>query len=129
MPGIFSVDASGKGQGAILNQDGSVNSSARAASKGSTVMIFGTGFGQTDPAGADGQITSGAAFPVTKSPVAVTIDGVPAQVSYSGAAPNLVAGTAQINAVVPGGVNSGNVQVVVYGGNVASTSGLTMAVR
>ena len=55
-PGIFTLTASGRGQGAILNQDYSVNSAGNRAPKGSVVMIFGTGEGQTNPAGVDGLI-------------------------------------------------------------------------
>ena len=48
-PGIFTANGSGTGQGAILNEDGTVNSAANPARKGSVVVIFATGEGQTNP--------------------------------------------------------------------------------
>lgn len=56
-PGIFTIDASGAGQGAILNQNFSVNAPSNPAARGSTVMIYATGEGQTNPGGVDGLIT------------------------------------------------------------------------
>ncbi|HUJ23075.1 MAG TPA: glycoside hydrolase family 44 protein, partial [Bryobacteraceae bacterium] len=55
-PGIFTNDASGTGQGAILNQDGSRNSAANPAARGSVISIYMTGEGQTDPPGFDGKV-------------------------------------------------------------------------
>ena len=55
MPGIFTNDASGAGQAAIINvPDGSRNSAAHPATRGSKVSIYATGEGQTTPAGAVG---------------------------------------------------------------------------
>ena len=46
VPGVFSRDASGGGQGAILNPDGAtLNSPANPAAKGSVVALFVTGEG------------------------------------------------------------------------------------
>ena len=58
-PGIFTVDASGVGPGAILNQDSTVNSPSNPANRGSAVALFATGAGQTDPPGVDGQVAGG----------------------------------------------------------------------
>ena len=44
-PALFTTDSSGKGQGAILNQDGSANGPTNPAAKGSIVVLFGTGEG------------------------------------------------------------------------------------
>src|SRR5262245_56358440 len=55
-PGIFTIDASGLGQGAIVNQDGTVNSATNPAVPGSFVSVYATGEGQTDPAGVDGKL-------------------------------------------------------------------------
>ena len=40
-PGIFSVDASGQGQGAILNEDGTLNSASNPARRGAVISIYG----------------------------------------------------------------------------------------
>ena len=49
VPGIFVLNAAG--QGAIINQDGTVNSAKNGAAIGSVVSIYATGQGQTNPAG------------------------------------------------------------------------------
>ena len=58
-PAIFTVDASGVGPGAILNQDSTVNSPSNPANRGSAVALFATGAGQTNPPGVDGQVAGG----------------------------------------------------------------------
>ena len=75
-PSLFSMDYSGVGQGAILNQDLSVNSSANPAAAGSIVVLYATGEGQTIPAGVDGLLAHGPVYPkpgaagtVTPSPL------------------------------------------------------------
>jgi hypothetical protein len=61
VPGIFTADASGIGPGAIANQDYSLNSPANPADRGSTVVLYLTGGGQTIPGGTDGKITTASA--------------------------------------------------------------------
>ena len=127
-PALFSANASGKGNGAILNQDGSYNSSAAPAAKGSVVVLFGTGEGQTDPPGVDGKPAAGV-FPKPVLTVSVRIGGVAAEILYSGAAPGLVAGVLQVNARIPEEVASGDVPVVLTVGSASSQPDLTVAVR
>ncbi|MBV9768270.1 MAG: hypothetical protein JOZ32_01755, partial [Bryobacterales bacterium] len=63
-------------------------------------------------------------------PVSVEIGGLPAVVSYAGAAPLEVAGLLQVNATVPAGVPTGtSVPVVIKVGAVSSQSGVTIAIR
>jgi hypothetical protein len=50
-PGIFTVDASGSGQAAVINQDGTVNGPLNPAAPGSIIAIYATGEGQTTPSG------------------------------------------------------------------------------
>jgi uncharacterized protein (TIGR03437 family) len=127
-PALFSANSSGKGNGAILNQDTSVNSPSNPAAKGSIVVLYGTGEGQTNPRGVDGRIAS-SVFPKPLGSVSVTIGGIAAQVLYAGAAPGLVAGVFQINATLPPGVPSGAVSVVVTVGTASSQPGLTLSVQ
>lgn len=127
-PALFTAPAGGSGQGAILNQDYSVNSFSNPASAGSTVMIYGTGFGALTPAAADGQVAAAAASTVL--PVTATIAGMTAQVTYAGAAPGLIAGVMQINVQVPPGVSpdpAAPVSIVV--GGVAVAAGVTIAIQ
>ena len=92
VPGIFTADSSGHGQGAIGNQDGTVNSSSNPAPAGSIVFVYGTGEGQTNPSGADGKPdVSPAPTPVAQPGMTATIGGMNAQVLYAGGVPGLVA--------------------------------------
>jgi uncharacterized protein (TIGR03437 family) len=128
-PGIFTSDASGKGQAAILNQDGSLNGGSNPAPIGSYISVYATGEGQTSPAGADGR--PGDQTPrLPMQTVTATIGGVDAPVQYAGGAFGLTAGVLQVNLQVPAGVTPGSAVPVVLniGGN-ASAAGVTMAVR
>ncbi|MBM3956698.1 MAG: SBBP repeat-containing protein [Gemmatimonadetes bacterium] len=131
-PGLFTASSTGSGQGAILNEDGTVNSPANPAARGSVVVLFGTGEGQTDPPGADGK-PAAPPLPRPRLPVSVTIGGaaVPAgNVLYAGAAPGLVAGVLQVNVRIPATAPSGNaVPVTVTVGTATSQVGVTLAVR
>jgi uncharacterized protein (TIGR03437 family) len=131
-PALFALNGSGGGQGAILNQDGSVNSQSNPASRGSVVVLYATGGGLTDPASVDGLLTSQAEsqYPAPTLPVTVSIDGQPAQVLYAGAAPGLVAGVMQINVVVPANASPALLdQVVVSVGTYSSPTAVTVAVQ
>jgi uncharacterized protein (TIGR03437 family) len=129
-PGLFSFPPTGSGAGAILNQDQTVNTAANPAVKGTIISLFAGGGGQTTPQGIDGQITSATLLPQLMMPVSVTIGGVPAtDISYLGAAPNLVAGALQVNLRIPTSVASGDQPVVLRIGNAISQSGLTVSVR
>jgi uncharacterized protein (TIGR03437 family) len=130
-PGIFSTSQGGSGQGAILNQNYSVNSTSNPAAKGSVVQIFGTGEGQLVPAVSTGSFTTLAGpYPAPVAKVTLTIGGVPAQVTYAGEAPGLVSGVIQVNAVVPASVGSGPQQVVLtIGNNTNSQQTITVVVQ
>jgi len=130
-PGIFSLDATGLGQGAVLNQDYSFNGPANPAPKGSVVMVYATGGGQLTPPVADGSIGPGVPpFPMAVLPVSATIGGRPAQVFYAGAAPNYVSGVFQVNVLIPNDAPSGAaVPIVITVGSASSQAGLTLAVR
>jgi uncharacterized protein (TIGR03437 family) len=129
VPGIFTISASGSGQGAILNQNGTVNGPNNPAPVGSYVFVFATGEGQTNPAGMDGSL-DGFPAPNPILPVTATIGGVDATVQYVGGAPSLVAGVLQVNLKVPQGVKSGgSVPIVINIGGVASQANVTLAVQ
>ena len=133
-PAVFSLDFTGQGNGAILNQDNSLNGRSRPAPRGSVVQIFLTGGGVTDPAGTDGWLTTtiGGLLPLlVTQPVTVTIGGVISpQINYSGGAPGAVAGLTQINAMVPDSVTPGSALPLVVGiGTWQSQSGITIAVN
>ncbi len=127
-PGLFTLDGSGKGQGAILNADSSVNGSSHPAPAGSVIVLFGTGGGQTIPPSVDGGINPLNAEGKLALPVTVTIGGQDAQVAYAGPAPGLVAGIMQINATIPSGTPSGATPVIVKVGT-ATSAPVTVAVQ
>jgi uncharacterized protein (TIGR03437 family) len=127
-PGIFMLNLAG--QGAIINQDNTVNSSSNGALVGSTISIYATGQGQTNPPGVDGAISQDASPQPPPLAVTVQIGGLPAQVSYAGAAPGAPAGFMQVNAVIPDGVPKGSsVPVVMTVGTAASQSNATVAIH
>jgi uncharacterized protein (TIGR03437 family) len=131
-PGIFTVDTSGSGQGAIFNQDGTtINGPGSPAPRGSTVSIFGTGDGQTLPAGADGIIIgSPSDLRYTLLPVTASIGGQNAEVIYSGSVGGQVAGMFQANIRIPQSVVPGDsVPVTLWIGTSNTQPGVTMAVQ
>jgi uncharacterized protein (TIGR03437 family) len=130
-PGIFTLDSSGTGAGAILNQDSTINAPANRAARGSVVAIYLTGGGATDPVSVDAAITPAVLpLPLLTQPVSVLMGGSVAEVKYSGAAPGGIAGFTQINVVVPNGAIPGaTVSVVIGIGAWVSQPGVTLAVK
>jgi len=128
-PALFSLDASGSGPGAILNQDSTLNSASKPAAKGSVIVLFATGEGQTNPAGADGRLANGPVLPKPVAPVSVQIGGVNAVVEYAGAAPGLTAGVMQVNVLVPGNAASGAQPVVLAVGSASSPAAVTVFIE
>jgi uncharacterized protein (TIGR03437 family) len=126
-PGIFTLNTSG--QGAIVNQDNSINGPSNGAEPGSFISIYATGEGQTNPPGQDGKVT-GSALSVPRAPVVVRIAGIEADVLYAGSAPGSPAGVLQVNARIPQGVpRNTSVPIVLTIGGVDSQSNVTVAVR
>jgi uncharacterized protein (TIGR03437 family) len=115
-PGIFVLDTSG--QGAIINQDGTINARLNGAEPGSVISIYATGAGSMDLPMTDGRLVVGAPFPRPLLPVGVRIGGRVADVLYYGAAPGLVGGMLQVDARVPADVVRGQmvpIQLLVGG--------------
>ena len=128
VPGLFTLDQSGEGQGAVPNQDNSINSAANPAARGFIVSLWATGQGLSDPDWADDVLASSPP-PQPKNKVNVNIGGQWAQILYAGAAPGLAA-VIQVNAKVPYRIKPGSkVPVVMRIGNATSQAGVTIAVR
>lgn len=127
-PMLFTLDNSGQGQAAALNQDGSVNGRTKPAAHGSVVVVYATGAGETNPASIDGLVTTtpGAA---PMYPVSATINGRSSQVLYAGQAPGLVSGVLQVNIAIPVQAPSGAVPIVLQVGSGQSQSGVTIEVE
>jgi uncharacterized protein (TIGR03437 family) len=134
VPGVFTLNSSGTGPGAILNSNASTNSPANPATRGDTVVVYLTGEGETSPSGVTGKVTTVASppQPLTPGPLlqpTVTIGGQPANWSFAGEAPGLVSGVLQLNVVVPTNIAAGDQPIVVsFGGN-QSQQGVTVSVK
>ena len=95
-PGLFTFS----GQAAVVNQDGSVNSSAQPAAAGSFISAYLTGLGAvTNPVGPGAAAPSNPLSTVTGI-VTAAMAGQAAQVLFAGLAPGF-AGLYQVNLVVP----------------------------
>jgi uncharacterized protein (TIGR03437 family) len=131
VPGIFSVPPIGTGQGAILNQDYSVNGASNAAAVGSVIMVYATGEGKTDTP-ISGRVTPGGE-PFTRPLLtgwSATVGGKPSpNIWFAGSAPGSVAGVFQVNLEIPAGLRAGNYELIIKAGSFSSTAGLTVAVK
>jgi uncharacterized protein (TIGR03437 family) len=91
----------------ILNQDGTVNTSANPAPRGSIASFYGTGLGLTTPQLNDGNIALSTPYSTPLNPPAISIGGQQAVIQYAGDAPTLPTGIFQINATIPTTINAG----------------------
>jgi uncharacterized protein (TIGR03437 family) len=124
-PSLFSANGTGAGQAAAVNDDGSVNDALHPARIGGYVSLYVTGEGQTTPAGTDGQVAPlTPPFPQPVAPVSVALGGLPAKVTYAGAAPGDVAGLMQVVVQIPDGTPTGGyLPVVVTIGEASNVAG------
>jgi uncharacterized protein (TIGR03437 family) len=130
-PGIFTA-AGGTGQAAAVNENQTFNTEANPAARGSILVFFATGEGQTNPAGVNGRLNEFARFEDFPRPIAgvtVTLGGQPAEILYAGGAPGFLAGLMQFNIRVPQVVTAGNAELLIAMGGVTSAPGVTVAVQ
>jgi uncharacterized protein (TIGR03437 family) len=136
-PGIFTLNSSGTGPGAILNSNNSVNGPGTGATvpanRGDTVVVYMTGEGQTSPPGVTGKVTTVSSTPPLTPgpllPVSVTIGGQAANWTFAGGAPGFVAGVMQLNVVIPTNINAGDQEILVTIGGNQSQRGVTVSVK
>lgn len=127
-PAIFTQNATGTGQAAALNQDGSLNTPLNPATQGSIVTVYVTGAGQTNPPGLTGGISLAPGSMALST--TATIGGVPADVLYSGPSPDLIAGVSQFNLQIPAGASSAlAAPILIRIGNIVTQDGVTLSVR
>jgi uncharacterized protein (TIGR03437 family) len=115
-PGIFTNPSGGTGQGIVqiantvifaAPLDSIPGVQARPAARGEFITIYCTGLGAvTNPPGT-GRRASGNPLSRTIETPQVTIGGIPANVDFSGLAPNFV-GLYQVNAQIPAASPTGN---------------------
>ena len=82
------------------------------AAPGETIVLYGTGFGATNPAAPNGQVVP-TPLPLPAWPT-VVIDGMEAQVVYAGL---IAPGLYQVNLVVPTGLASGDHLITAFLGD------------
>lgn len=127
-PGIFTAASAGSGEAAALNADSTPNSVLNPAARGSVIVLYLTGEGQTDPPGQDGRvILTDLRKPLL--PVTATIGGVPAEVLYAGSGPTLVSGICQVNLRIPQSIEAGTQPVEIQIGGIPSQHGVTIELR
>jgi uncharacterized protein (TIGR03437 family) len=131
VPGIYTVNQAGTGQGAILNQDFSINGPTNAAARGTVIAIYMTGEGVTSPPSVTGQLAplDGTGLNKPVQTVTATVGGVNAPVQYYGSAPGLVYGVMQVNVLVPTTISTGNQPVVVTVGSANSQGAVTASIK
>jgi uncharacterized protein (TIGR03437 family) len=126
-PALFTL-SNGTGNAVVVNQDGSINSDRNPAPRGSIVVLYATGVGQTSAPGVTGQAAA-SPYPVPVLPVSLSMADIPANILFAADAPGFV-GLLQINAQVPSGfVPTGALSLVLSVGMYQSPAGVTIAVE
>jgi uncharacterized protein (TIGR03437 family) len=129
-PGIFSMNAMGSGQGAVLIASTyQLAGAATPVTRGTYVAIFCTGLGAVTNQPATGTAAApGSPLSVALTQPTVTIGGASAVVSYAGLAPGFV-GLYQVNALVPSSISPGSAVplIIVMGPSISNT--VTIAVQ
>ncbi len=121
LPAFFVVNGS---YVAALHLDYTLVTTASPAQPGETIVLYGTGFGPTDPALPTAQLITTPA--VLANQVQLTIGGATAQVSYAGlVGPGLV----QLNVVVPTTLAAGDALVVATIQGVSTQTGISVSVQ
>jgi uncharacterized protein (TIGR03437 family) len=137
-PGIFSLDSSGAGQGAIQISNTAIFAAAagsvppgaigRPVNPGEFLTIYCSGLGYVSPQPATGAAAPSGALSNTQLTVTSTIGGASAPVTFAGLSPGFV-GLYQVNVQVPNAAPAGSqVPVVITAGGVVSNA-VTIAVQ
>ncbi len=127
-PGIFTLDASGRGGAVALNESGAINAPDEPAAANSELIFYITGAGQTEPLETAGGAARGA-WRAVAQPVAVAIGGAEAAVVEAVAAPLMVPGVSRIRVQVPPDAPSGgHAFLSVQVGGTEAQHGVTVAV-
>jgi uncharacterized protein (TIGR03437 family) len=112
-PGIFTIDQSGSGGGAILHADFSPVNAVKPAAAGETVLVFLTGLGTLTPSLTDGTAGNAGTLYRADTDVVVYVGGQPATVLFKGQAPGFP-GLYQLNVTLPQGLKGpGNLPLAI----------------
>lgn len=118
-PALFLFDQGGRKYAAAVHLDGAYvapaglipGATSRPASPGEIIMLFGTGFGATDPTSPSAELVSQPA-PLS-TPTVIRIGGAAAETSFAGLA---TSGLYQFNVTVPDIANGDQLVVIEIGG-------------
>jgi len=99
-------------------------SASQPAAPGEEIVLYGTGFGPTNPASPTAQQVTTAAELANQ--VQISIGGVNASVAYAGL---VEAGLYQFNVIVPAGLPNGSASVIASIGGVQTQSGVSISVH
>jgi uncharacterized protein (TIGR03437 family) len=137
-PGIYTANATGTGQGAVLNAvtgewAAPVNSisgvTCRPVTRGTDwVVIYATGLGPVTNPPASGAVAKADPLSTTTSPVTVSFGGVAVQAAFAGLTPGLVS-LYQVNAQVPATSPTGNAVPLTISIAGATSNTVTLAVQ
>jgi uncharacterized protein (TIGR03437 family) len=120
-PGIFTLNASGSGDAALLDaQTYRPITSASPAKAGEWIQIYGTGLGAVSPAATTGDVPPSPP-PQTNVSVQVLIDSVPLNAYWAGLAPGWV-GLYAVNLQLPANLAPGSHQLQLSMGGASSNT-------
>ncbi len=109
---------------AAQHADYSLVDAAHPAKPGETIMIYGTGFGPTNPPVPTGGLVT-TAEPLA-NPVQISIGGVTANSSFAGL---VEAGVYQFNVAIPAGLANGDAGLTAVIGSAQTQSGVSIPVQ
>jgi uncharacterized protein (TIGR03437 family) len=115
-PAIFTISAS---EAAITNQDNSLNTPSNPASRGSYLVIYGTGFGA---------VTSSGGLSRVNTPVNAVIGGTTVSAAFAGLTPGTI-GLYQANVQIPASLPPGTSLPLYLQQGSAVSNTVTVAIR
>ena len=121
-PSFFTVG--GGSSVAAVHANYTLISASQPAAPGEEILLYGTGFGPTNPVSPTAQLVTTAA--ALANQVQISIGGVNASVAYAGL---VEAGLYQFNVVVPAGLPNGSAAVTASVGGVQTQSGVSISVH
>jgi len=127
-PAIFTMNAQGTGQGAILDSSYRVVDRSNPAGAGDYILIYCTGLGLVTNAPDTGAPALSNPLSWTTAIPTVTVGGAPAMVTFFGLAPGYV-GLYQVNAQVPAGLAANDAAPVILSIGGVQSNTATIAVQ
>ena len=133
-PGFFTFNgksiAATSADGRTLIANTAVVAGGAPAKPGDIIVLYGTGFGYSDPVYQSGDIVSGQAK--LRDAYTISIGGTlltAADILYAGLAPGSISGLYQFNVRLPASLADGDIPIVVTMGGVSSLATATIPVK